>query len=78
MYNNIVVGSGECEYDCECECAYELVSEVMHLWHYEVLFNVMAYLLTSQRTTWYYKLFFDVMTYFVDLINIQYSLREGK
>ena len=27
------------------------LSEVMHFWHSEVLFDVMAYLLTSQRTS---------------------------
>ena len=49
-------------------------------WHNEVLLDVMAYLLTSQRTSWctfwYYNVL--VMTYFVDLMNKQYSSREGK
>ena len=34
-----------------CVCVYELVSEVMHLGHNEVLFDVMAYLVTSQCTS---------------------------
>ena len=39
----------------------------------------MAYFLTWQpwRTFWYYNILSDVITYFVDLMNKQYSLREG-
>ena len=57
-----------------------LVSKVMHFVHNKVLFDVMVYPLTSQRTSWCTLWYISilVMTYFVDLINKQYSLREGK
>ena len=82
---------------CVRVCVYELVialtqdktiwemfelSEAMHFLHNEVIVDVMAYLLTSQRTSehifGYYHILSDVKTYFADSMNKQYSLREGK
>ena len=42
----------------------------MHFWHNEVIFDVMAYVLTSQRISWCTFWYYNI----IDLMNKQYYL----
>ena len=88
MWVEVHVSASACECECNvsaCDCEFRWVQvsdsagECKCRWM-RVLFDVMAYLLTSQRTSWrtfwYYNIFSDVMTHFVDLMNKQYSFKR--